>query len=111
MSGLLGYGICLLAVLGVIASERFLQPVAGTRTKLHGLTVFLGTVFFGAAIASWVLALRHVSLARNAATSSLFTLLALVTIGVLLAGGKPALREPLGIAMAVGAMLLMSSFT
>ncbi len=109
MSGLLAYGICLLAVLGVIASERFLKPVSDRRVTLHGPTIFLGAMCFVATAAAWVLALRNVSMAQNAGSASLFTLLALVTIGVLLFGGKRAVLESLGIAMAVGSMLLMSS--
>jgi drug/metabolite transporter (DMT)-like permease len=111
MLGLLAYGICLLAVLGVIASERLMRPVSGRRVALHGPFIFLGTMVFAAAAAAWVLALRHVSLAQDTASASLFTMLALVTIGVLLFGGKPAVRKVLGIAMAVGSMLLMTSIT
>ena len=111
MSGLLAYGICLLAVLGVIASERLLRPVTDRRMVRHGPMIFLSAICFVAATAAWVLALRNVSMAQNAESASLFTLLALVTIGVLLFGGKRAVLEPLGIATAVGSMVLMSSIT
>jgi drug/metabolite transporter (DMT)-like permease len=109
MSGRLADGICFLAVLVVIASERVLKPASGRRETLHGPTIFLGSMCFVAAATAWVLALRYVSLTQNAGSAPLFTLLALVTIGVFLFGGKRAVLEPLGIAMAVGSMLLMSS--
>ncbi|TMV91334.1 hypothetical protein FGG78_10245 [Thioclava sp. BHET1] len=108
MSGLLGYGFCLLAVLGVIASQAAWAPALARRGSLPGAAIALGAAILAAIAAGSGLALYQASSGQDAGTASLFTLLALVSVGVLLFGGKPALQEALGIALALGSMLLMA---
>lgn len=108
MSALLGYSLCLGATLVVIAGDFALKSAVDKGFALRSPTVFLGGVLYAATAAGWFLALRHVSLAQAGVAPVLFTLMALVTMGVVLFGGKIALREVLGIAMAVGSMLLMA---
>ncbi|MEO1949934.1 MULTISPECIES: hypothetical protein [Thioclava] len=108
MSALLGYSLCLGATLIVIAGDFVLKSAVDKGHALHSPSVFLGCVLYAASAAGWFLALRHVSLAQTGVASALFTLMALVTMGVVLFGEKLALREVFGIAMAVGSMLLMA---
>ncbi|OWY11115.1 MULTISPECIES: hypothetical protein [Thioclava] len=108
MPALLGYSLCLSATLVVIAGDFILKSAVERGHALHSPSVLLGGALYAASAAGWFLALRQVSLAQTGVAPTLFTLMALVTMGVVLFGGKLALREVLGIAMAVGSMLLMA---
>lgn len=108
MSALLGYGLCLGATLVVIAGDFILKNAVEKGHALHSPSVFLACGLYAVSAAGWFLALRHVSLAQTGVASAIFTLMALVAMGVFLFGEKLATREVLGIAMAVGSMLLMA---
>jgi undecaprenyl phosphate-alpha-L-ara4N flippase subunit ArnF len=104
---LFGFLFALITALVVIAGDIILKIAAdGARPMLSWL-VAGGAAIYALSALFWFLAMRQVTLAQAGVAYSMLTLLALCAIGVLWFGERLYLREYIGIACALAAMVLL----
>jgi undecaprenyl phosphate-alpha-L-ara4N flippase subunit ArnF len=108
MTALIGYGLCFLATLVVIAGDYYIKLAVDRGHTLQSPIFLLGCSLYALSAIGWFLALRHISLAQTGVAFSIFSLLALCGMGVVFFEEKLETREMFGIALAVCAMLLMA---
>lgn len=108
MNPYIGYAACLAATLVVTVGDYFVKKAADAGLGFTSWQFLLAFAFYASSSVLWLVVLRHVSLAQMGVAFSAFSLLLLVAMGVILFGEKLALREYLGIACAIAAMVLMS---
>ncbi len=108
MTGLWGYGLCFGATLVMILGDYAIKLAADRGTMLQSPQFLVGGVLYALSAVGWYLAMRQMTLAQTGVASAIFSLLALCAMGVLLFEETLAAREYLGIAMAVGALVLMT---
>lgn len=108
---LFGFAFTCLTALIVIGGDTILKIAAdGGRPVQHPL-VLTGATLYAVSAIFWLYAMKHVTLAQAGVAYSMLTLLALCVIGVVWFGEELALREGLGIACALAAMVLMVRVT
>ncbi len=108
MTTLIGYGLCFLATLVVIAGDYYIKLAVDRGHGLQSPIFLLGCGLYALSAVGWFLAPRHISLAQTGIAFSIFSLLALCAMGVFLFEERLQARERLGVLLAVCAMLLMA---
>lgn len=107
----LGFSFALVTAIVVIVGDMVLKIAADAgRPTLSGL-VLTGSAIYAVSALFWFYAMRHVTLAQAGVAYSMLTLLALCLIGVIWFGERLYLREMIGIACALAAMVLMVRVT
>ncbi len=104
---LFGFFFAFITAAVVIAGDFVLKLAADNGKPLWSGYVFAGVAIYGVSAIFWFYAMRHVTLAQAGVAYSMLTLLALCVIGVVWFDEQIFLREYLGIACALAAMVLM----
>lgn len=103
-----GYGFAFLTALVVIAGDFVLKLAADGRMPLTSKHVIIGCALYAFSAVMWYYAMRHITLAQAGVAYSMLTLIALCVIGAVVFSETLYLREYLGIACALAAMVLLS---
>ncbi|MFT3689470.1 hypothetical protein [Paenirhodobacter sp.] len=99
-----------MATLVVIAGDVALKVAVERGHTLSSPLVAAGFGLYGLSAIGWFLALQRMTLSQTGVAFSVFSLLALVGIGVFQFGERLEAREILGVSMAVCSILLMARF-
>lgn len=108
MSGVIGYALSFGVTLVVIAGDYAIKLAVERGHALQSPIFLAGCALYALSAIGWFLAMRHISLAQTGVAFSIFSLLALVALGVFAFGERLSPREMLGVALAVSSMLLMA---
>lgn len=110
MGAFLGYGLCFAETLVIILGDYFIKLAADRDLALTSPQFLAGCALYALSAVGWYLAMQQISLSQVGVAFSMFTLLALCALGVVVFGETLRPRELLGIAMALGARVLMARF-
>jgi undecaprenyl phosphate-alpha-L-ara4N flippase subunit ArnF len=110
MTHSLGYLFCLLGTLVVILGDWCIKVAADRGGTLASPHFIAGCVLYALSALFWYLAMQRITLGQIGVAFSVFTLLALVSMGVALFGESFGLRDALGVGLAIAALLLMARF-
>lgn len=110
MNAIVGYGLCALATLVVIAGDYFIKLAVDRGHTLASRTLMAGGLLYGLSAIGWFYALRKVSLSQSGVAFAMISLLALVALGVLVFEERLTLREWIGVGCAVASLILMARF-
>ncbi len=108
MPALIGYALCFVATLVVVAGDYYIKLAVDRGHSLQSPVLLLGCSLYAFSAIGWFLAMRHISLAQTGVAFSIFSLLALCAMGVVFFEERLETREILGICLAVCSMLLMA---
>lgn len=103
----LGFSFVFFTSMVVIAGDTILKFAADAEKSMHSPLVLIGSAVYAMSAIFWFLAMRHMTLGQGGVVFSMLTLLALCLIGAVWFGERIGVREAMGIAFALLAMLLM----
>jgi len=95
-----------LAAVGVLA-DYFLKIASERTNSAQSKWFWLGLSVYALTAGGWVYVMRHLSFAQIGIVYSVSTILLLIIVGTLVLKETLRLSEMLGVAMAVGALLLL----
>ena len=98
-----------LAAVGVLA-DYFLKRASEQAASTHTGWFWLGLAVYATMASGWVYVMRHLSFAEIGIVYSVTTVLLLTGVGVVVLGETLRGSELLGVAMAVGSVLLLARF-
>ncbi|MCA1603319.1 MAG: transporter [Acidobacteria bacterium] len=96
-----------LAAVGVLA-DYFLKLASERTNSAQSKWFWLGLSVYALMAGGWVYVMRHLSFAQIGIVYSVSTILLLIIVGTLVLKETLHLSEILGVAMAVGALLLLA---
>lgn len=105
---MIGYALSFGATLVVITGDYAIKLAVDGGLSLLSPVFLIGCALYALSAVGWFLAMRHITLAQTGVAFSMFSLLALVALGVLAFGERLAPREVLGVVLAMSSMLLMA---
>jgi undecaprenyl phosphate-alpha-L-ara4N flippase subunit ArnF len=108
---LFGFSFALVTASIVIIGDFLIKLAADDGKSIWSGYVLIGCLLYAVSAIFWFYAVRHVTLAQAGVAYSMLTLLALCGIGVIWFDEQMFLREYLGIACAIAAMVLMVRVT
>lgn len=98
----------LLSAVGVLA-DYFLKLASDQAQSIQTRNFVLGFVIYSSTAFGWVFVMKHIKLASIGVVYSVSTALLLTALGVLVFKEALKWQEYVGVAMAVGSILLLSS--
>ena len=99
--------VFVLAAVGVLA-DYFLKLASERTNSAQSKWFWLGLTVYALMAGGWVYVMRHLSFAQIGIVYSVSTILLLILVGTLVLKETLHLSEMLGVAMAVGALLLLA---
>ncbi len=108
---LFGFSFAFITAIVVIAGDFIIKIAADDGRPVWSGYVIGGCAIYATSAVFWFYAMQHVTLAQAGVAYSMLTLLALCVIGVIWFGEELYLREYLGIACALAAMVLLVRVT
>jgi undecaprenyl phosphate-alpha-L-ara4N flippase subunit ArnF len=108
---LFGFSFALVTASVVIIGDFLIKLTADDGKSIWSGYVLTGCLLYAVSAIFWFYAVRHVTLAQAGVAYSMLTLLALCGIGAIWFDEQMFLREYLGIACALAAMVLMVRVT
>ena len=101
--------VFVLAAVGVLA-DYFLKLASERANSAQSQWFWLGLTVYALMAGGWVYVMRYLSFAQIGIVYSISTVLLLIIVGTLVLKETLHLSEMLGVAMAVGALLLLGRF-
>lgn len=98
------------SVVGVVG-DYFLKLAADEPRSLRTLWFYIGLFVYGSTAFGWVFAMKHLKLATISAIYSVSMILMLAVVGVVGFRQSLSYLEMAGLAMAIGALVLLVRFT
>lgn len=99
--------VFVLAAVGVLA-DYFLKLASERANSAQSKWFWLGLSVYALMAGGWVYVMRHLTFAQIGVVYSVSTILLLIIVGTLVLKETLHLSEMLGVAMAVGALLLLA---
>jgi len=106
-----GYAFCFLTALVVITGDYVLKLAADGGMRILSPHVILGGALYAGSAVMWYFAMRYMTLAQAGVAFSMLTLLALCVMGAVIFNEEFHIREYLGVACALAAMVLLIRVT
>jgi small multidrug resistance pump len=97
------------SVVGVVG-DYFLKLASGEPRPLRSGWFYIGFAVYASTAFGWVFVMRHLKLATIGVVYSVSMVLLLTAIGVLFFRESLSAAEVVGLAMAIGALLLLTRF-
>lgn len=101
--------VALLSLMGVVG-DFFLKLASEQQHAIWNRWFPIGVVIYACTAFGWVVAMRHMKLATIGVVYSLCMILLLAAVGTVVFKERLNVAETAGIAMAVGALVLLSRF-
>ena len=93
-----------------VAADYLLKRASEQAAPLQSWWFWLGCALFAATAFGWLYVMRHLTFATLGAVFSVATVILLTLVGVLFLGESLRWQEAVGVAMAVGAVVLLNRF-
>ena len=97
------------SVIGVVG-DYFLKLASAKEAALRSLEFYIGFALYGSTAFGWVFVMRHLKLATVGVVYSISMVLLLTAVGVFRFKESLSVTEMVGLAMAVGSLLLLTRF-
>ena len=93
-----------------VGADYLLKQASNQAAPLESWRFWLGCAVYSSTAVGWLYVMRHLTFATLGAIYSVATVLLLTMVGVLFLGESIRWQEAVGIAMAVGSIVLLSRF-
>ncbi|MEI4472582.1 hypothetical protein [Frigidibacter sp. MR17.24] len=103
-----GYALCALASLIVLLGDYFVKLAVESGHPLTSRPLAAAGLLYALSAVAWYFTFQHMTLAQSGVAVAVFSLLALVGLGVVCFGETLAPRDWLGIGCALASLALMA---
>jgi small multidrug resistance pump len=93
-----------------IVGDYFLKRASGEVHSFRSIWFCIGFVIYASTAFGWVFAMKHLKLATIGVVYSMSTIVLLTLVGAIAFDEKLRIQEIVGIAMAIGALVLLMRF-